>query len=158
MPRTKSPPIHAPSLALLGLSPLSHSCIFPVSQVLILHHIHVWEHVSNHMMLLLTTLATFLPTHHKIVYKAAHDLALTPDPSLPWPSSHLGLSGFSWPSFRHTKLAHSSSHTCSVLCTGFSPLRSSPVRLLLTVGFQAKCSSFKENFLTLTSISKTNFP
>ena len=161
MPRTKSPPIHAssPSLALLGLSPqylLSEQR--PVDSFPFLHlpslpslnsppYSCLRTCIKSHGALAHNPLATFLPTHHKIVYKAAHDLALTPVPlssmtfQPPWP--FLLLVTF----FRHTKLALTErSHTCSVLCTGFSPLRSSPVRLLLTVGFQAKCSSFKENF------------
>ena len=105
--------------------------------------------IKSHDTLVHHPLATFLQTHCKIlsiIYKAAHDLALTPVSLSLTTSRHPELPCFLVTFFPHVKRALTDGfHTCRVLCMDLPPLQSLPVRLLLTVGFQAKCSSFKEN-------------
>ena len=159
MPRTKSPPIHAssPSLALLGLSPqylLSEQ--LPVDSFPFLHlpslpslnsppYSCLRTCIKSHGALAHNPLATFLPTHHKIVYKAAHDLALTPVPlssmtfQPPWPS-----------------LLLLSALTPAVSCARASlPSDHHQFDSFLQSDFRPNALPSRKTSLTLTSISKT---
>lgn len=79
-----------------------------------------------------------------------------PSLSLPWPSSHLGLSGFSWPSFGTPSLLSLSALTPAVSCARASlPSDHHQFDSFLQSDFRPNALPSRKTSLTLTSISKT---
>ena len=110
---------------------------------------------KSHDTLVHNPLATFLNTHHKIlsiIYKAVHDLALTPVLTLSHDlSATLTFLAFSWHSFSTPSLL-----SLAVSCAWTSlPSDHHQFDSFLQLDFRSNVLPSRKTSLTLTSISKT---
>lgn len=160
---TSSPPL-SPSPALRLKFPLSLTTwgLFPtlasfqLTHKSLLHYIHFLEYISNYITPLFTILwqlshtVIIKSTHLSVIYKAGHDLALSPlFPCLTiWTSLHF-LDTLS----THQVHSHLELLYLQGVCSAWTPslLRSSQLWPFLTVRFQVKCPSFMGNLPDILS-------